>query len=363
MAFIHQVEPWLSGKERLALDTYLKSGGWITEFGETEALEKKIQAFLGVKHAVLTTSGTAALILSLISLGIKRGDKVIVPNLTMVATANAVRLLGAEPVFVDIESTSLCIDPRSIPLPKGTKALIHVSLNGRAGNLQAVRTFCKKHKLHFLEDSCQAFTSKHTGRYLGTFGDIGCYSLSPHKIITTGQGGIIVTNDKTLYERAKRLKDFGRLTGGSDYHEAVGYNFKFTDLQAVFGRAQFKTIRERIRMKKKLFASYRAHLAGIAEVEFVPTNLRETTPWFVDILVPEHTRKSLIQFLKERGIGTRPFYPPVTSQPIYRKAKRSSLPVSENVAARGLWLPSSCFLKEGEVKKVCASIKDFYDRR
>lgn len=360
MAFIHQVEPWLSGKEAALLAQYVKSGGWITEFKETEAFEREIREFLSVKYAVVTTSGTAALILALMALGIRRGDKVIAPNLTMVATANAVRFLGAEPVFADIDEKSLCIDVGSIKkIPRNTKALIHVSLNGRAGNIEAVKTFCKKHKISLLEDACQAFSSKHRGRYLGTFGEVGCYSLSPHKIITTGQGGIIVTNNKTLYEQVKRLKDFGRLEGGKDYHEAMGFNFKFTDLQAAFGREQLKTIKKRIDIKKKLFDSYRKRLANVEGVEFVSTNLEETTPWFIDILVPAHKRDALAGYLKEHGIGTRPFYPPVTSQPIYRSSKKR-LPVSEQIAPRGLWLPSSCSLQERDVQKVCAAIKDFF---
>jgi len=360
MTFIHQVEPWLSGKERGLLGRYLSKGGWITEYKETEALEKKIREFLGVRYAVMTTSGTAALMLGLMALGIKRGDKVIVPNLTMIATANAVRILGATPVFADIESSSLCIDVRALRIPKGTKALIHVSLNGRAGNIEAVKAFCKKHRLHFLEDACQAFSSKHKGKHLGTFGELGCYSLSPHKIITTGQGGIVVTNKRSLYERVKRLKDFGRLTGGTDIHEALGYNFKFTDLQAVFGIGQFVTIRERVRRKKTLFARYHALLKNVKEIEFVRTNLRDTTPWCIDVFVPPRTRAPLMQYLKKRGIGTRPLYPALTSQPVYRKAANARLSISKEMSARGLWLPSSCSLTEREVRKVCNAIRDFF---
>ena len=359
MKAIPQIEPWQTGKERRMVDSYLKSGGWITEFTETSAFEREIARFVGAKYVVATTSGTSALILALEALRVGRGDKVIVPNLTMVASANAVRFLGAEPVFADIDPATLCIDVRTLKVPRGTKVLMHVSLNGRSGDMRGVRAFCRAHKLDLLEDACQAFASKHRGRSLGTFGRIGCYSFSPHKIITTGQGGVVVTNERELYERAKRFKDFGRLVGGTDYHEHMGLNFKFTDLQAAFGRAQLSTIRERVKRKRALYRTYRTLLKNVPQVAFPPTDLAQTTPWFVDILVPEGRRDALAVYLKNKGIGARPFYPAVTAQPIYRKgAKRT--PVAERLSRRGLWLPSSCMLTKSEVRYVCRAIKDFF---
>lgn len=360
MKFINQVEPWITNKERDLMDKYLSSGGWLTEFKETERFEKTIADLLGVKYAVATTSGTAALTLSLLALGIGRDDEVIVPNFTMIATPNAVKLVSAKPVFVDIEDKTLCMDINNLPISKKTKAIIHVSLNGRAGDIEKLRKICKANNIYLLEDACQAFASKHKGRFLGTFGDIGCFSLSPHKIISTGQGGIIVTNNKHLFENIKRLKDFGRLSGGADWHEAIGYNFKFTDLQAVIGIAQISNIHKRIKLKKQLLELYTKKLSVIPQVRFITTNLYATTPWFVDMLVPAEHRQALINYLKDRGIGTRPFYPPINSQPIYSEYSKNRFPTSEVISKEGLWLPSSLNLSRRDVGYVCKNIINYF---
>jgi len=343
------------------MDRYLRSGGWLTEFHETARLEQTISEFLGVKYAVMTNNGTVALALGLMALGIKEGDEVIVPDFTMIATPNAVRMVGAKPVFADIDEGSLCMSPRNLPISKKTKALMHVSLNGRAGEIHEIRKICKKHGIYFIEDSCQAFTSRHKNKYLGTFGELGFFSLSPHKIVTTGQGGVVVTNKKSLYEKVKRLKDFGRLQGGADWHEALGYNFKFTDVQAVIGIGQMSNIKERIKRKKELYRLYQEKLAGIGQVQFVKTDLAQTTPWFVDILVPGQDRLALIEHMKENGIGSRPFYPSINTQPIYKGFSKRKFPVSEKITTQGLWLPSSPFLKKKDVEYVCSKIKRFFE--
>ena len=361
MAFIQQIVPWVTSKERAALDRYLRTGGWLTEFTETQELERRLAKFLGVRYVSLTNNGTVALFLALKAVGVGQGDEVIVPNLTMVATPNAVRLAGATPVLADVDEGSLCIDSTKLKKTKKTKALIHVSLNGRAGNIEAVRRWCTKNKVHFIEDACQAFASKHRGKFLGTFGEIGCFSMSPHKIITTGQGGFVATNRRDLYERVERLKDFGRLAGGADFHDALGFNFKFTDVQAVLGLAQLGNISERVRRKRKLYKRYRDLLADVGAVRFHETNLRETTPWFVDIYVPARRRAALAARLKRAGVGSRPLYPAVSTQPIYRRRSRTKLLVSERVAREGLWLPSSVTLTKSEVQLVCRTIREFFN--
>lgn len=360
MDFIHQVAPWLSDKEPALLNQYLRSGGWLTEFQKTEEFEKLIADFLKVKYVIATNNGTVALYLALKALGIKSDDEVIVPDFTMIATPNAVLLAGAKPVFADIEENSLCLDPEKLPRTRKTKALIHVSLNGRAGNIDTIKRWCAKHDIHFIEDACQAFTSKHQGRFLGTLGEIGCFSMSPHKIITTGQGGFVVTNHRDLYERMKRLKDFGRLQGGADWHEEVGFNFKFTDVQAVLGIGQMANIKERISRKKRLFTLYEKELSGVSQITFLKTNLENTTPWFVDVVVPAKRRAALIAYLKGQGIGSRPFYPSVNSQPIFKGYSKKKFPVSKRMSEEGVWLPSSPTLTKKEVQFVCRKIREFF---
>ncbi len=358
--FIPQIEPWLSDRESRLVGNYLRSGNWLTEFRETERFEKAIAGLLGVNYAVATTSGTIALTLGVMALGIGKGDEVIVPDYTMIATPNAVLLAGAKPVFADIEAKTLCMDLNKLPITQNTKAIIYVSINGRSGDIVKLKKICKEKNIHLIEDACQSFTSKHGKGYLGTFGELGCFSLSPHKIITTGQGGFVVTNNKEIYENVKRLKDFGRLIGGVDKHETIGFNFKFNDVQALIGVAQMQNITERIKRKKTLYKLYQKELSGIEGVEFIKTDLEETTPWCADILVPANLRLQLVQHLKDNGIGSRAFYPSINSQLAYKGFTKEIFPVSADISQRGLWLPSALFLKKSEIQNICNKIKEFF---
>jgi len=358
--FINQIEPWIGSAEPHLMGRYLRSGSWLAEFDQTAEFEKKFAGFLGVDYAVAVSNGTVALTLSLMALGVGQGDEVIVPDYTMIATSNAVLLAGAKPVFADIEAETLSLDFGRLPITKMTKAIIHVSINGRSGNIVELAKICKSKNIHLIEDSCQSFTSKYQGQFLGTFGAIGCFSLTPHKIITTGQGGVMVTNRQDLYEKIKKLKNFGRLEGGGDYHETIGFNFKFSDLQAVIGLAQIGNIKERIKRKKQLYRLYQDGLSGFKEVEFVRTDLTETTPMFMDILIPAERRDKLMRFLQENRIGSRAFYPSINSQPAYRGFTKDKFPVSGAISQKGLWLPSSLFLKKNEVGYICKKIKEFF---
>ncbi|MBI2041846.1 MAG: DegT/DnrJ/EryC1/StrS family aminotransferase [Candidatus Nealsonbacteria bacterium] len=360
LKFINQVEPWIGREESRLMARYLRSGSWLAEFEQTKEFEKKFANVLGADYAVAVSNGTVALILSLMALGIGRGDEVIVPDYTMIATANAVLMAGAKPVFADIEAGTLSLDLDHLPITKKTKAIIHVSINGRTGDIVELAKICQSKNIYLIEDSCQSFTSRYRGRPLGTFGEVGCFSLTPHKIITTGQGGMMVTNRKELYEKIKKLKNFGRLEGGGDYHETVGYNFRFSDLQAVIGLAQIGNLRERIKKKKELYQLYKDNLSEVKEVEFIKTDLAETTPMFMDVLVPAERRAKLMQFLKDHQIGSRAFYPSINSQPAYRGFTKHKFPVSAAISRRGLWLPSSLTLPKSEVNYICQTIKKFF---
>jgi perosamine synthetase len=292
------------------------------------------------------------------ALDIGSRDEVIVPDFTMIASANAIVLAGAKPVFVDIDRTNLCLDLKLVEkaITSRTKAIMLVSLNGRSPDMQRVQELSEKHGVYFVEDAAQSFGSLYKGKHLGTFGQIGSFSFSPHKVITTGQGGALVTDDDKLAESIRKIKDFGRSKSGIDFHESLGYNFKFTDLQAVVGIEQMKKLEWRVQRKKEIYSQYKRHLENVPQVEFIKTNLEDTSPWFIDILVPDPT--SLAAFMKENGIGTRPLYPPIHSQPPYGIQK--SFPVSEYVSAHGLWLPSASFLSDEDIHWICAEIIEFY---
>ncbi len=362
MKFINQIEPVYGYEEIKAVNDYLKSGGWLMEFKKTQEFEEAIRRFTGAKYCSVVSNGTVSLFIALKALGIGEGDEVIVPDITMAATPNAVILANAKPVFVDIEEKSLCLDigKVSMAITRKTKAVIHVSLNGRAGELIELKKLCQKKKIYLIEDAAQSLGSFYKEKHLGTYGIVGSFSFSVPKIITTGQGGALITNDKNIYEQIRRLKDFGRLKGGADFYEQVGWNFKFTDIQAVIGIEQMKKLEKRISRKKAIFNLYRKLLSGIKEVKFINTDLRHVSPWFIDIFVSR--RDELIVYLKENQIGSRIIYPALHGQPAYKMYNRmkGNFPVSDSVAKNVLWLPSSVSLNDKQIKYICGKIKEFY---
>ena len=359
--FLHQVEPYITNAERNAVSEYLSAGGWLTEFGKTQEFERMLAEIVGARFSVVVTSGTVALYLALLACGVGPGDRVAVPNYTMIATPNAVLWAGARPVLVDVDPGTHCLDLQSLRLGGPLKALMYVSIGGRSGNMTEVVEYCEQRGITLIEDSCQALCSRWNGKALGTFGALGAYSFTPHKIITTGQGGALVTDNEDLYRRAAKLKDFSRVAVGQDWHDGLGFNFKFTDLQSVLGIEQLKTIDFRISSRRSLFRWYSEALSGVKGVQMLETDLEQTTPWFVEILLQDRkTRDGLLAHLKEQGIGSRPFYPPINHQPMFESEfPRGSFPVSESLAHRGLWLPSSIGLEREKVLRVCDEIKRY----
>ncbi len=360
--FIPQMEPWFDDKEAVALSNYMKSGGWVMEFQQTKELERLICEYVGAKHCIMTSNGTISLTLALLALGLKAGDEVLVPDFTMIASPNAARLISIDPVLVDIEPTTLSMDLLAAEraITSKTKALMYVAFNGRSCDMGAVVDFCKKYNLFLLEDSAQALGSFFNGKHLGTFGDVGSFSFSVPKIITTGQGGALVTNNDALATRIRKIKDFGRMSGGADIHDEMGWNFKFTDIQAVIGIEQMKKMSWRVNRKKEIYKKYRESFKNIPQVELVATDLAQTTPWFNEIFVDEPDALAL--FLKEKSIGSRRVYPAIHTQKIYRDAYVGKIfSVAERLAARGLWLPSSSKLSDADIERVVSAVKEYYD--
>lgn len=305
------------------------------EFKVTEKVEKTIAEFLGVKHCVMVSSGTAAIFLALKALGAK---KVGIPSLTMIATATAAELAGAEISFVSNNE-----------IPEGLDAYVHVSLNGRDCGIEDV---VNSHPdIHIVEDACQSFGSKHNGKYLGTFGKVGCFSFSPHKIISAGNGGCIVTNDDEIARNVRKLKNFGREFGGGDQHDSIGYNFKFTDIQAQFMLSQLDEIELRLKRKSEI---YKRYYDALSEIMRPHTG----TPWFVDAYVND--RDGLAAHLAEKGIGTRKMYPVVQAQKPFSHHKIHGDSTQDIAYSnRGLWLPSSLKLTEEEIDYIIEGVQSW----
>lgn len=359
---IPQMEPWFDEVEAKALYDYMKSGGWITEFKKTEELEDMICRYTGSQYCVMTNNGTISLIVAILALDLKQGDEILVPNLTMIATPNAAKILGLKPVLVDIEENFLCMDMEKAEkaITPRTKAVIYVPLNGRSGNMEKIVDFCRKHGLFLIEDAAQALGSFYKNEHLGTFGHVGSFSFSTQKIISTGQGGALVTNDSKIYQKIRKIKDFGRIKGGIDIHDEFGWNFKFTDLQAVIGIKQMEKLRKRVQLKKEIYKRYILRLSDIKEISFIDTDLSQTTPWFIDIYIERPD--DLMHFLASKNIGSRRVYPPVSWQKIYKDDhKRESFPISLKFSSRGLWLPSSTKLNNKEIDFIVKMIHLYFN--
>lgn len=360
MKFIAQMEPSFDINERKAMDEYMSGGGWLMEFKKTREFEKMIAEYTGAEYCSIMPNGTISLSCALIALGVGVGDEVIVPDYTMAATPNSVELIGAKAVFADIEPDTLCIDFEAVKkaVTTKTKAIMAVSINGRApGRMNEIVSFCRENDIKLVEDAAQSLGSRLEGKHLGTIGDIGSFSFSVPKIITTGQGGALVTNDSDLYEKILKIRDFGREKSGSDHYLTMGWNFKFTDMQAVIGIEQMKKLPYRVARKKEMGRLYKNGLKNIPEVELLPTDLEQTAPWFFDILCERRTE--LIAYLKDNNIGSREFYPPLHSEPVYGYCDKS-FPVTENISSRGLWLPSSVLVTDDQINYVCERIGSFY---
>jgi perosamine synthetase len=362
LEFIQQYKPWFDESEIEAVVSYMRGGGYLTEFKKTQDFGQSIAHYTGSAFCSIYANGTVTLTAALIALGItNKSDEVIVPDYTMIATANAVIMAGATPVFADVERETICLDYESMKavVTENTRAIMLVSINGRYPNkLDEILSFCKERNIAVVEDAAQSLGCFHKERHVGTYGDIGSFSFSMPKIITTGQGGALITDDTELNRKIELIKNFGRESAGVDKHIFFGVNFKFTDLQAVIGIEQMKKVPVRVKLKKRNYALLKQLLKEVKEVEFIKTN-EDVTPWFNDILVPDPV--ALQTFLKTNNIGSRSFYPTIHTQAPYYQHDKTFTNASY-FAQHGLWLPSYSQLTEEEVEVIASAIKNFYKR-
>ena len=352
-------EPEIGVREKeLVLDVL--DSNYLNDGPVTRRFERAVAERIGVKHCVAVTSGTAALTLSLMGMGIGPGDEVIVPDLTFIATANAVRLAGADVKLVDIEPRRFTIDVEKTVEAIGarTRAIVPVDVNGRSADYEALECISREKGLYLITDSAEAFGSKWGDRFLGTFGDAGCFSFSANKTITTGQGGMIATNHTALYHRLLELKDQGRRfqgTGGNDLHPVLGFNFKLTNLQAAVGLAQLEKLQERLAHSKRREEWYVQRLGNQPRLALPSLNTREgeVTQW-TDLLVDD--RELVEAAFRHAGIGYRCFWHPLHRQRPYA-AEDKDFNTSIEISRKGLWLPSSFSLTEEQVERTVEAFR------
>ena len=357
MRSIMQHRPTFEKEEALATYSYMLEDNFITEHKKTLELEEIISNYIGCKHCIMTTSGTVAIILALMSLDLNEGDEVIVPNYTMIATINAVKFLKLIPVIIDVDKDNFTLNCEEIQknITEKTKAVIHVSLNNRYTDMAKIVKLCNDKNIILLEDSAQSLGCKVNGKSLGTFGKIGCFSLSTPKIISTGQGGFCITDDDEIARKINMIKNFGRRESGKDNFEVFGINFKFTDLQAVVGIEQMKKLDYRVKRMREIYNLYYENLNDIVKI-LEPLN-DEWLPWFVDIYIDD--RENLINFLKIHKIQTRPVYGEINKTNIYYS--NITLPNSNYCCNKGLFLPSYITIDNNEIIYICKLIKLWYN--
>lgn len=329
---------------------YMSSGGWIMEHTKTREMEQLICDYTGARFAHMVPSATQGLVLASMLAELKPDEQFAVPAYTQAATANGGILMGAKPVIVDVDSETYTIDFEQIP--DTVRVVFVASINGRlpADAYEQIRRL-QARGCFVIEDAAQSLGSWIGNRHCGTIGDVGVFSFGAPKIITTGQGGCIVTDNQVLSERITAIKNFGRTVRAGEVYNVFGSNFKFTDLQAAFGCEQMRKLPSIAKHKKDIFQKYRQNLEFYCD--FVNTNLSEVTPTYPEILVDNQTE--LVEILKRENIGCRTCYSSLSSQP-YHSQFATPTPVADSIANRGIILPSQADLELSTVDEICRLI-------
>ncbi len=355
-------QPTLAGNEKKYVNECLDTS-WISSKGKfVSEFEEKFSDYIECKHSITVSNGTVAIHLALLALGIGEGDEVIVPTLTYIASVNAIVYTGATPVFVDSLSDTWQMDTEDVikKITSKTKAIMAVHLYGHPCEMQVLSEVAKRNDLFLIEDCAEAFGTKYKNQHVGTFGDISTFSFYGNKTITTGEGGMVVTNDDTLFDRALHLKGQGLAKYRQYWHDTIGYNYRMTNICAAIGLAQLEQANDFIEKKRQIAVWYREFLAN------TPVRFHEEigdvihSYWMCSILVPKsEQRDELRNHLEQNGIETRPLFYPVHTMPMYAD-KYQKHTIAENLGWRGINLPSWPGLEQSQIHLICDAIKDFF---
>jgi len=365
---IQVMEPVLTGNELSYVTECIKTN-WISSQGMfVRRFEKMFAEYCGAPYALAVSNGTAALHLAIESLGIGPGDEVIVPDLTFAATINSVLFAKATPIIVDVDPATWNIDSDLVrkAITRRTKAILPVHLYGQPCAMEEILSIAGEQGLFVIEDCAEALGSSIKGRILGAFGDVAAFSFFGNKTITTGEGGMLLFRDKSVFERAAVLRDHGMLPGRRYWHELVGYNYRMTNLQAAVGVAQMERVREFVNRKVRIGELYKSSLKGSAEV-CTPAEVPGTVNsyWLFSILLAPGAgigRDEMMDKLLMNGVETRPLFHPLHVMPPYKNfSKGRSFSVSTDISSRGLSLPSAVTLTDGEVRGIGEKIASLLD--
>ena len=350
------------GKEELANIKAAFERSWIGLGPNVNEFEKKFSEYLKTKKAVSVQSGTAAMHMALYALGIGKGDEVIVPALTFIASANPILYMGAKPVFCDIDKNTWNIDPKEIEsrITKKTKAILVVHFYGNPCDMDAVMKIAKKHKLYVIEDATESLGASYKKKHTGLFGDFGCFSFNGNKVITTGGGGMIVGKDRDKLSNIKFLANQAKDAKIEGYHPQMGFNYRMTNLEAGMGLAQLKKLGKFLKIKRNFNNIYRQELKDIHGVRLQEENKQGNSSWWLNALFFEEKTdiEGIRGELKKKNIPSRRVFMPLTEFPPYRKYKKGVFRNSYDIYERGLCLPSSTLNSADDIRYACKSLKE-----
>ncbi len=352
-------QPNISGNEKKYVDECLTSS-WISSKGKfVNLFENNFAAYIGSKYGIAVCNGTVSLHLALLGLEVGAGDEVIVPTFTYIASVNAIRYVGAIPVFVDSLESTWQMDPADVEkkITSKTKAIMAVHLYGQPADMPALMDIAQRHKLYVIEDCAEAIGSEIDGKKVGSIGDVASFSFYGNKTITTGEGGMLVLNNEDLYHKMVKLKGQG-LAGEKEYwHDVVGYNYRMTNICAAIGVAQLERVEATIKRKIEIANLYKKGLENV-DVHFHNSDSKSFhTYWMCSILVKESKYRDVLRkILAEKGIETRPLFYPIHTMPMYLENKHYK--VAENLASRGMNIPSYPDLTDEMVQQVIQAIKE-----
>lgn len=357
--FIPISRPFIGTREKeLVLDAL--DSGWVSSIGKyIDEFEERFARYCGTEYALTVSNGTTGLHLALAALELKPGDEVIVPDLTFVASANAVAYTGATPVFADIDADTLCLDVDAVKsrITARTKAIMPVHLYGHPVDMDALTDVADAHGLVVIEDAAEAHGAEYRGRRVGGLGKCGVFSFYGNKVITTGEGGMLTTNDRDLYRRARRLRDHAMSPHKRYFHEERGFNYRITNLQAALGVAQLERIDEFLDRRTEIMSWYNSEIATADHIRLNRVkNWAKSAFWMVCLEVDwfdEARRDTFMRALKSRGIDTRPYFCTMSSMPMY---KQMPLPVASRKAQIGLNLPSYYELTKDDVRRIGTNV-------
>lgn len=356
-------EPVLDGREIDYVLDCLKTN-WISSAGKyIRQFEEKFSEYCGVPFGVACSSGTTAIHLALAALGIGPGDEVIIPDFTLIVSANMVVLTGAKPVLVDVDRRTWCIDPNLIEekITPRARAIMAVHMYGHPCDMEAIMALALRHNLYVIEDCAEAHGAEVNGKKVGSFGHASCFSFYGNKILTTGEGGMVVCKDEAIAERMWLLRNQG-FQQPRFVHEVMGFNYRMTNIQAAIGLAQTEMVEQKVERKRWIGQTYNDLLAGQSDLTLpVEEPWAKNVYWMYGILIEESfgVRKDVLMgMLREKGVDTRSFFCPMSLQPAYRGANPSfpdpsgEYPVSVDLWNRGLYLPSGLGLTTTQMEEV-----------